>query len=134
MFFFEFSDVVKNICFEKHLQTDAGLMENNRAASDIEQNKLFKEKGLLKFNYTLLTPFFKCFTRKQLIYIEGSSSRDESRSERRIMKKKLYGPFLWMRFSCLEATELLRGDSLLFTTKSPGGPGTHLIDLGRMKG
>ena len=34
----------------------------------------------------------------------------------------------------LEATELLRGDSLLFTTKSPGGPGTHLIDLGRMKG
>ena len=134
MFFFEFSDVVKNICFEKHPQTDAGLMENNRAASDIEQNRLFKEKGLLKFNYTLLKPFFKCFTRKQLIYVEGSSSRDESRSERRIMKKKLYGPFLWMRFNCLEATEPLRGDSLLFTTKSPGGPGTHLIDLGRMKG
>ena len=33
--------------------------------------------------------------------------------------------------------ELLRGCSLLFTTKSPeipGIPGTHFIDLGRMKG
>ena len=30
-------------------------------------------------------------------------------------------------------TELLRGDSLIFTSKSPGVPGTHLIDLGRMK-
>ena len=25
-------------------------------------------------------------------------------------------------------------DSLLFTTKSPGVPGTHLIDLGKIKG
>ena len=30
----------------------------------------------------------------------------------------------------LKATEPLRGDSLLFTTRSPGIPGTHLIDLG----
>ena len=36
--------------------------------------------------------------------------------------------------NCLKATEPLRGDSLLFTTQSPGFPGTHLIDLGRMKG
>ena len=28
----------------------------------------------------------------------------------------------------------LRGDSLLFTTKFPEIPGTHFIDLGRMKG
>ena len=28
----------------------------------------------------------------------------------------------------------LRGDSLLFTTKSPEIPGTHFIDLGRTKG
>ena len=28
----------------------------------------------------------------------------------------------------------LRGDSLLFATKTLGIPGTHLIDLGRMKG
>ena len=29
--------------------------------------------------------------------------------------------------------EPLRGGSLLFTTKSPEIPGTHFIDLGRMK-
>ena len=28
----------------------------------------------------------------------------------------------------------LRGDRLLFTTKFPEVPGTHFIDLGRMKG
>ena len=33
-----------------------------------------------------------------------------------------------------QATELLKRDSLLFTTKSPGGPGTHLINLRGMKG
>ena len=27
-----------------------------------------------------------------------------------------------------------RGDSSLFTTQSQGAPGTHLIDLGRMRG
>ena len=30
--------------------------------------------------------------------------------------------------------EPLQGDSLLFTTKFPDIPGTHFIDLGRMKG
>ena len=30
--------------------------------------------------------------------------------------------------------ELLRGGSLLFTTKFPEISGTHLTDLGRMKG
>ena len=48
-------------------------------------------------------------------------------------KKKLYGPFLWIGFNCLKATEPLRGESLLFTIQSPGFSGTHLIDLGRMK-
>ena len=47
--------------------------------------------------------------------------------------KKLYGSFLWMGFNCLKATEPLRGVALLFTTKFPEIPGTHLIDLGRMK-
>ena len=42
--------------------------------------------------------------------------------------------FLWIGFNCLKATEPLCGDSLPLTIKSPGGPGTHLIDLGRMKG
>ena len=39
-----------------------------------------------------------------------------------------------MGFNCLKATEPLRGGSLLFTTEFPEIPGTHLIDLGRMKG
>ena len=30
--------------------------------------------------------------------------------------------------------QLLRGGSLLFTTKFPEIPGTHFIDLGKMKG
>ena len=47
---------------------------------------------------------------------------------------KLYGPFLWMGFNCLKATEPLQGDSLIFTTKSPEVPATHLVDLERMKG
>ena len=34
----------------------------------------------------------------------------------------------------LKAIEPLRGGSLLFTIKFPGGPGTQLIGLGRMKG
>ena len=42
--------------------------------------------------------------------------------------------FLWMGFNCFKAAEPLWGDSLLFTTKFPENPGTHLIDLGRMKG
>ena len=58
-----------------------------------------------------------------------------------LKEKKLYGPFLWMGLNCLQAIEPLRRDSLLFITKSPEvpgthliDPGTHLIDLGRMKG
>ena len=47
---------------------------------------------------------------------------------------KLYGPFLWMGFKFLKATESLWGDSLLFTTQSPGIPGTRLINLSGMKG
>ena len=49
-------------------------------------------------------------------------------------KTKLYGPFLWMGFNYLMATEPLRGGSLLFTTKFPEIPGTHLIKLERIKG
>ena len=51
-----------------------------------------------------------------------------------IKKKKLYGPFLWMGFNCLKAAEALPGGGLLFTTKFPEIPGTHFINLGRMKG
>ena len=59
----------------------------------------------------------------------------ENNERNYLMKNlKLYGPLLWMEFNCLKATELLRGNSLLFTTQSPGGLGTDLIDLRRMKG
>ena len=51
-----------------------------------------------------------------------------------VFLKKLYSTFLWMGFNRLNATEPLREDSLLITIKSPEGPGTQLIDLGRTKG
>ena len=37
-------------------------------------------------------------------------------------------------FNCLNATEPLQEATLLFTTHSPGVPGTHLMEFGRMKG
>ena len=36
--------------------------------------------------------------------------------------------------STVSRLEPLRGGSLLFTTKFPETPGTHFIDLGRIKG
>ena len=39
-----------------------------------------------------------------------------------------------MGFNCLKAKEPLEGGSLLFTTQFPEIPGTHLINLARMKG
>ena len=38
-----------------------------------------------------------------------------------------------MGYNCPKATEPLQGDSLLFTAKLPGIPGTRFIDLRRMK-
>ena len=35
-------------------------------------------------------------------------------------KEKIYGRFLWMAFHCLNNTEPIWGESLLFTTESPG--------------
>ena len=40
---------------------------------------------------------------------------------------------LWMGFNCFKAMEPLQGSSLLSNTKFQEIPGTHLIDLGRMK-
>ena len=48
-------------------------------------------------------------------------------------KNQLYGPLLWMGFNCLKAIQPLQGGSLLFTIQFPEIPGTHFIDLGRMK-
>ena len=39
-----------------------------------------------------------------------------------------------MGFNCFNASEPLRVESLLYTTKFPEVPGTHLIALGKMKG
>ena len=41
---------------------------------------------------------------------------------------KLYGPYLWIGFNYIEATEQLWGGSLLITTQFPEIPGTDLID------
>ena len=50
------------------------------------------------------------------------------------IKKKLYGPFLWMVLNCLKAAEPLQGQCLLFTLQFPGVPDIQLVNLGRMKG
>ena len=52
--------------------------------------------------------------------------------QERIIFKKL-SPFLW-EFNCLKHAEPIRRDTLLLTTKSPGIPGTHLINLRGVKG
>ena len=41
--------------------------------------------------------------------------------------KNFMVPFLWMGFNIVQATEPLRGGSLIFTTKFPEIPGTHLM-------
>ena len=43
-------------------------------------------------------------------------------------------PFYGWGSTASKATEPLWGGSLLFSTKIPEGPGTHFINLGRMKG
>ena len=47
--------------------------------------------------------------------------------------KKLYGPFLWTGFNCLTARATLRRQCT-FYHKFSEIPGTHFIDLQRMKG
>ena len=49
-------------------------------------------------------------------------------------KTNLMAPFFYGWGSTDSRLEPLRGGSLLFTTKSQEIPGTHFIDLGRMKG
>ena len=43
-------------------------------------------------------------------------------------------PLYGWGFKCLKAAKPLWGDSLLFTSQSPGVPGIHLINFGGMKG
>ena len=48
--------------------------------------------------------------------------------------QKTLCPFLWMELNCFNTAEPVWADSLLFTSKAKGVPGTHLIKLRRMKG
>ena len=57
----------------------------------------------------------------------GQGSTDKKK------KKNFMAPFYGWG-STASRLEPLRGGSLLFTTKFPEVPGTHSIDLGRMKG
>ena len=43
-------------------------------------------------------------------------------------------PFYGWGSNCIKAAEPPLGDSLLFVTKFPAYPGTHLIDLGMVNG
>ena len=52
---------------------------------------------------------------------------------RKSLKENFMPPFYGWG-STVSKLEPLRQDSLLFTTKFPEIPGTHFIDLGRMKG
>ena len=50
-----------------------------------------------------------------------------------LLQKKLYDPLIWTGLNCLKPTEPLQGGSLLFITQFQEIPGTHLINMGRMK-
>ena len=54
-------------------------------------------------------------------------------SDKTLKKNNFMAPFYGWG-STASRLEPLRGGSLLFTTKFPEVPGTHFIDLGRMKG
>ena len=58
---------------------------------------------------------------------------DNFESHKTFKKKNFMAPFYGWG-STASRLEPLRGGSLLFTTKFPEVPGTHFIDLGRMKG
>ena len=48
--------------------------------------------------------------------------------------KNIMAPFYYGWGSTASRLQSLRGGSLLFTIQFPEIPGTHFIDLGRMKG
>ena len=68
-----------------------------------------------------ISDFQKSFFNAWAIFLTTYQSQSKySRID--LQKKNFMAPFY--RFNCLKATEQLRGESLLFTTKSPGVPGT----------
>ena len=65
---------------------------------------------------------FNCLKATEPIYLQGQLTY-------KFTYKFTYN-FIYLQFTYQFTHKAsLRGDSLLFTTKSLGGPGTHLIDL-----
>ena len=56
-----------------------------------------------------------------------------NRALKKKLKKNFMAPFYGWGSTASRLVPL-RGGSLLFTTKFPDIPGTHFVDLGRMKG
>ena len=64
---------------------------------------------------------------------DGLANSVEFMGQMSAKKTNFMVPFYGWGSTALRLEPLRRG-SLLFTTKSPEIPGTHFIDLGRMKG
>ena len=67
-----------------------------------------------------------------------SSYLSQSKHSRLVLQTTFFKKItLWCLFmdgvNSLKDAEPIRGDSSLFTSESPGGPGTHFINLERMK-
>ena len=90
-----------------HWRRSGVLISNNEHISH-----LFLAFLLLNLNKKMLTRFvLLLFSIKEQISIRFSPTGNN-----RFIKKNLYGPFLWVGFNYLKATEALRAGSLLFTT------------------
>ena len=72
---------------------------------------------------------------KDFIFLEEKSITNEKAkiTVKKAKEKNFMTPFYGWG-STASRLEPLRGGSLLFTSKFPEIPGTHFIDLGRMKG
>ena len=72
-----------------------------------------------------------CMTLPLMFHIKGSKIRlyRKIQVQKQKKTKKLYDSFLWVGFDCRKATEPLRGDSLLFTTKLSWARASFLTKL-----
>ena len=72
-----------------------------------------------------------CFLNALTVFL--ATYQSQSKHSRLVLQKKMIffkkQNLYRMEFDCLKTTEPLRGDSLLFTTKLPGMPGTYFIYL-----
>ena len=101
---------------QKVYDIDDVMDEKSKTVTDHEQYVMFKNH---------LRPGEKCEFKKPLKHGCYKSCKKK--------KKNFMAPFYGWG-STASRLEPLRGGSLLFTTKFPEVPGTHFIDLGRMKG